>query len=329
MMIFISALTEDVPTAAINISGIVAGNYWPMVQTLSLLTSMVLINKNFLQYLIYYHSKTLVITTGWNLLFIGPFIITDELLRVTAVFGFMQKADLIPVRALIAANLALSGFFGYMFSRHCLHQLVYFLVYTITMPLSGVLGLYALLLHEPNGNMFFVEYFTRLCLNVALFSISCWGHAVERPQEILFTIIVWVNVISFIGIVATLSKGIFIKQTLSWDILSMQDIDPKNGILFLPGTKNGPESWSEGLDSIYDGECSSMPTDDLEEDEEETSDSVIIVSFTEVDGERHLSLSKSVTCSSISTKAKLADASPQPRMESNVVASPCIELHLL
>ena len=94
-MIFISSLTEDVPSAAINISEVFLGNYWPVLQSLSLLSSLILINRNFIDYLRFYHFRTLNITTGYALLFIGPFVITDELLRVTAVFGFLLKADLV------------------------------------------------------------------------------------------------------------------------------------------------------------------------------------------------------------------------------------------
>jgi len=263
-MIFITTLTEDVPSVAINISEIVAGNYWPVLQTSSLLISMLVINKNFLQYLTFYHSKTLVITTGCSLLFIGPFIITDELLRVTAVFGFLLKADLIHGAALIAANLVLSGFFGYFFSRHSSNRFGYFLIYTLTLPLSGVLSLYAVLLNEPNGSMFFVEYFTRLCLNVALFSISCWGEAVEMPQQLLFTIVLYINVIFFIGIMATLSKEILFTLSVSQNVLSMHHTDLRKGIFFLPGMS--PKISQKDMDIILwdEGDCTQTSSDDLE-----------------------------------------------------------------
>ena len=122
-MVFIASLTEDVPSIAINLSEIILGNYWPLLQSLSLFTSMILVNKNFLSFLTFYHSRTLVITTGYSLLFIGTFTITDELLRVMAVFGFLLKADLIPGITMFAANLALGACFGWMFSKHSSHRL--------------------------------------------------------------------------------------------------------------------------------------------------------------------------------------------------------------
>jgi len=270
-MIFITTLTEDVPSVAINISEIVAGNYWPMLQTSSLLISMLVINKNFLQYLTFYHSKSLVITTGCSLLFIGPFIITDELIRVTAVFGFFLKADLIHGAALIAANLALSGFFGYFFSRHSSNRFGYFLTYTLTLPLSGVLGLYAVLLNEPNGNIFFVEYFTRLCLNVALFSISCWSEAVEMPQQLLFTIVLYINVIFFIGITATLSKEVLYTLSVPQNVLSMHHTDFRKGIFFLPGMS--PKISQKAINIIHlgEGDCSQTSSDDVEVVDTETT----------------------------------------------------------
>jgi len=42
-MVFIASLTEDVPSVAINISEIFSENYWPMLQSFSLLISMLLI----------------------------------------------------------------------------------------------------------------------------------------------------------------------------------------------------------------------------------------------------------------------------------------------
>jgi len=233
-MVFISSLTEDVPSVAINISEIILGNYWPLLQSLSILTSMAFININFLKFLSFYHSRTLVITTGYSLLFIGAFTITDEIVRVVAVFGILLKADLIPGVALVAANLALGACFGWVFSKHSSHRLGYLLMYTLTLPLSGVLGLFALLLNEANGNIFIIEYFTRLCLNVGLFSISCWGEGVEKPQQDVFTIVLWMNVICFIGVMATLSKMILRKSRVHWNVLSMHEIDPNLGILYIP-----------------------------------------------------------------------------------------------
>jgi len=308
-MVFIATLTEDIPSVAINISGIVAGNYLPLLQTVSLFISMILINKSILQYLTYYHRETLVITTGYNLLFIGPFIITDELLRVTAVFVFFRKAGLIHIAALIFTNLALGGFFGWIFVKRSTSPPIYFFTYMLIMPLSCVLSLYALLLHEPNGNIFFVEYFTRLCLNVALFSISCWGKAVEMPQQFFFTIVLWMNVIFLIGITATLSRGILSNRTFHQNVLSVHEIDPKNGILFLSGM--APRISQQELDIISgDGECSSLPMDDLEE-ESEMGESVEAISSAAPDDERCLSSSEF----------------PQdPPIKALVVSSPNIEL---
>jgi len=145
------------------------------------------------------------------------------------------------------------------------------LTYTLTLPLSGVLSLYAVLLNEPNGNMFFVEYFTRLCLNVALFSISCWGEAVEMPQQLLFTIVLYINVIFFIGIMATLSKEILYTSSVPQNVLSMHHTDLKKGIFFLPGMS--PKISQKDMDIIFlgEGNCGQTSSDDLEVIDSETT----------------------------------------------------------
>lgn len=183
----------------------------------------------------FYHVRNVVVTTGYSLLFVGPFIITDELLRVTAVFGFLLKAGLFPGVTLFAANLVLGGCFGWLFSKHSSHRLGYFLMYTLTLPLSCVLGLFALLLNEANGNIFFVEYFMRLCLNVVVFFMSCTGGGVERPQQDIFTGLLWINVISFSCIMATLSNKILRNSGVHWNVISVHEIDPSSGSLYLEG----------------------------------------------------------------------------------------------
>jgi len=129
----------------------------------------------------------------------------------------------------------LSGCFARIFSRHSSHRVGYFLMYTLTLPLSGVLGLFALLLNEPNGNIFFVEYFTRLFLNVMLFSISCRGKGVERPQQDIFNVLLWTNVICFICIMGALSNRILDNSGTHQNVLSVHETHPSTGTLYLEG----------------------------------------------------------------------------------------------
>jgi hypothetical protein len=204
------------------------------------------------------------------MLFIGLFIISDELLRVAAVFGFPLSASFIPVATLIAANFALSGCFSWIFTKHSSHRLGYFLVYTLILPLSSVLGLFALLLHEPNGNFFFVEYFCRLCLNITVFSISCREEIIESPQHAVFTILLWVNVICFIWMMATLSNKILQNSAVHRNVLSLHEINPRLGHLHLEGmaprvSENNP---------IYD-DYSVNQTPAIDRTEDETADIVL------------------------------------------------------
>merc|ERR1712203_274925 len=83
--------------------------------------------------------------------------------------------------------------------------------------------------------MFFVEYFTRLFLNVLSFSISCGEKGVERPQQDIFNVVLWTNVICFICIMATLSNRILDNSGTHQNVLSVHEINPSTGTLYLEG----------------------------------------------------------------------------------------------